>query len=145
MAREPRFIDEYLLYLLARASHTVSAEFHKVLRTQDVGVAEWRVLATLHGSGGESVGVLADACLMQQPTMTKTLDRMAREGLVERGVDAGDGRIVRVRLTEQGAVAAAGLVDAARAHEATVIARMRPGEAATVKALLHGLLARHGG
>lgn len=144
VTREPRFIDEYLLYLLARASHVVSAEFHRVLRAKGVAVAEWRVLATLSGGEGESVGALAAACLMQQPTMTKTLDRMAREGLVTRGADPGDARVVRVRLTDQGAAAATGLVEAARAHEAAVIARMAPGEAARAKALLRGLLARHG-
>jgi DNA-binding MarR family transcriptional regulator len=120
------FIEGYLLYLLARASHALSAEFHPRLRRLGVSVAEWRVLATLSGTGssaggtprGETVGALAAACLMQQPTTTKLLDRMERAGLVARVADPGDRRRVTVVLTEAGRRRVAGLLEAARAHEA---------------------------
>ena len=79
-----RFVDDYLLYLLARASHALSAEFHGTLRKAGVSVPVWRVLATLSGSPGETVTGLAEACLLQQPTMTKLLDRMVRDGMVKR-------------------------------------------------------------
>ena len=142
------FIQGYLLYLLARASHELSAEFHARLRRLGVSVGEWRVLATLSGprgerggeGGGETVGALAAACLMQQPTMTKLLDRMERAGLVARVGDAGDRRRVTVVITETGRLRVAGMLEAARAHEAEAMARLGPvGE--ELKAALRRLLA----
>jgi len=140
----PRFIDDYLLYLLARASHVVSAEFHEQLRRRGVSVPVWRVLASLIGSAGETVTHLAGACLLQQPTMTKLLDRMVRDGLVQRGQDLRDRRVVRVLLTPRGEALSADLAQAARLHEADLLARYPEAEALAIKDLLRAILARTG-
>jgi DNA-binding MarR family transcriptional regulator len=140
-----RFVDDYLLALLARASHAVSAEFHAQLRARGVGVPVWRVLATLSGlpkGQGETVTGLANACLLQQPTMTKVLDRMERDGLVRRHADMRDHRMVRLALTPRGEAMVADLLVAARAHEAEVLARHSPEEVEAIKALLRDLIAR---
>ncbi|MBW6398136.1 MarR family transcriptional regulator [Roseomonas sp. HJA6] len=137
----PRFVDDYLLSLLARASHVISAEFHDRLRARGVSVPVWRVLATLSG-GPETVTMLAEACLLQQPTMTKVLDRMERDGLVTRQQDARDRRLVRVHLAPKGEAMLNDLLTAARAHEAEVVAR-HP-DVAAIKDLLRSLIARQG-
>ena len=136
-----RFVDDYLLSLLARASYVVSTEFHDRLRARGVTVPVWRVLATL-SSGPETVTALAEACLLQQPTMTKVLDRMERSGLVTRQQDDRDRRLVRVHLAPKGEVMLGELLAAARAHEAEVVAR-HP-DAAAIKDLLRALIARQG-
>jgi DNA-binding MarR family transcriptional regulator len=139
-----RFIDDYLLYLMARASHLISSEFHQELRRRGVSVPVWRVLASLVGSPeGETVTGLAEVCLLQQPTMTKLLDRMVRDGLVQRTQDGRDRRVVRVALTDRGAAIAQELIKAARQHEASVLARQPPEEAAILKDLMRGILERH--
>jgi DNA-binding MarR family transcriptional regulator len=137
-----RFIDEYLLYLLARASHLISSEFHELLRRRGISVPVWRVLASLVGSQGETVTGLAETCLLQQPTMTKLLDRMVRDGLVKRMQDTRDRRVVRVALTTRGEVMATELVQLARQHEAEVLARHPEAEAMAIKSLLRGIVAR---
>lgn len=138
----PRFIDDYLLYLLARASHLISSEFHEQLRRRGISVPVWRVLASLVGSSGETVTGLAETCLLQQPTMTKLLDRMVRDGLVRRMQDTRDRRVVRVALTTRGEMMATDLVQAAKAHEADVLARHPEAEAMAIKNLLRGIIAR---
>ena len=121
MEESPRFVQDYLLALLARASHAASADFHARLRARGVAVPVWRVLATLHGAqAGVAVGDLAATCLMQQPTMSKLLDRMAADGLVRRH---RDGRQTRIQPTPAGDALAAELVAEARAHEAALLAR----------------------
>lgn len=138
-----RFIDDYLLYLLARASHLVSSEFHQELRRRGVSVPIWRVLASLIGSErGETVTGLAEVCLLQQPTMTKLLDRMVRDGLVTRTQDARDRRVVRVALTSQGETLATDLIRAARQHETTVLSRFPDMETAQLKSVLRSVLER---
>lgn len=137
----PRFVDDYLLSLLARASYVVSSEFHDRLRARGVTVPVWRVLATLSG-GAETVTALAEACLLQQPTMTKVIDRMERDGLVRREQDGRDRRLVRVNLAPRGEAMVGDLLGAARAHEAEVVAR-HP-DAGAIKDLLRALIARQG-
>ena len=136
------FVEDYLLYLLARASHVLSGEFHQQLRRRSVAVPVWRVLASLSGSTGETVTGLAEVCLLQQPTMTKLLDRMARGGLVSRAQDPRDRRLVRVALTPDGEAKAAELAAAAERYDAEVLAR-HP-EVEGIKAVLRDIVARPG-
>jgi MarR family transcriptional regulator, organic hydroperoxide resistance regulator len=139
---DARFIDDYLLYLLARASHLISAEFHEQLRRCGISVTVWRVLASLVGSSGETVTGLAETCLLQQPTMTKLLDRMVRDELVRRSQDTRDRRVVRVALTARGEMIASELVQAAKQHEAEVLARHPEAEAMAIKNLLRAIVIR---
>lgn len=136
------FVEDYLLYLLARVSHVLSGEFHQQLRRRSVGVPVWRVLASLSGSRGETVTGLAEVCLLQQPTMTKLLDRMVRDGLVTRAQDARDRRVVRVALTSKGEALAEELIRAARQHEISVLARYPEMDSMRLKALLRSVLER---
>jgi DNA-binding MarR family transcriptional regulator len=141
MASQPRFVEDYLLYLLARASHAASAGFHARLKERGIAVPVWRVVATLHGAeAGETVGALAEACLMQQPTMTKLLDRMAEDGLVKR---RREGRQTRILLTRAGEKLAAELIPEARRHEAALLDR-HADSAPALKALLRGIVAPSG-
>jgi DNA-binding MarR family transcriptional regulator len=141
---EADFVDDYLLYLLARASAGASAQFHAVVKARGVSVLEWRVLGQL-SSGPATVSLLAERALSQQPTLTKVLDRMAAQGLVARLEDVADRRRVHVRLTDKGQRLAAELVPLAREHEARVLAGYSPREAAALKRTLRTLIARTGG
>ena len=137
VTESPRFVEDYLLALLAQASHAASADFHARLKARGVAVPVWRVLATLHGAGeGATVGQLGKICLMQQPTMSKLLDRMAAEGLVAR---QRQGRQTRIALTEVGAERAESLIAEARVHEAALLARHAEA-APALKALLRGII-----
>jgi len=137
VTQSPRFVEDYLLALLAQASHAASADFHARLKARGVAVPVWRVLATLHGvADGATVGQLGQSCLMQQPTMSKLLDRMAAEGLLAR---TRQGRETRIALTAKGATLADSLVAEARAHEAALLARHAEA-APALKALLRAII-----
>jgi DNA-binding MarR family transcriptional regulator len=134
--------QEFLPDLLARASHVAVEGFAAALRERGVSLPVWRVMAALSARPGESVTRLAEVCLLQQPTTTKLLDRMARDGLVARVPDARDRRIVRVALTPEGEAMAAGLLALAGRHEAEVLARHPQADA--VKPVLRDIVARFG-
>jgi DNA-binding MarR family transcriptional regulator len=135
-------VGPFLPDLLARASHAVTQGFAEELRGRGASLPVWRVLAALHASPGLTVTALAEACLLQQPTATKLLDRMARDGLVARAPDARDRRLVRVVLTPDGEAMAAELVAAAERYEARVLARHPQAEG--IKAALRDIVARSG-
>ena len=137
-----RFIDDYLLYLLARASTLVSGQFHTRLKPHGIDVAEWRILTTLSDGDGLTVGQLAEIVLFQQPTLTKIADRMEALGLVERQRDSKDRRIVRVFIKPAGREKVAGLMDDARRHEAEVLSDYTAAESAALKDMLRTLIDR---
>ncbi len=128
--------------LLARASHVVIQGFAEELRRRGTSLPVWRAIAALLARPGETVTGLAQACLLQQPTMTKLLDRMVRDGLVARAPDARDRRLVRIALTREGEAKAAELAAAAERHEAEVLARHPRAE--EIKAVLCDIIARSG-
>ena len=128
--------------LLARAAHAVNQGFVEELHRRGTTPPVWRVLAALLARPGETVTGLAKACLLQQPTMTKLLDRMVGDGLVARAQDARDRRVQRITLTPEGEAKAAELVAVAERHEAEVLAR-HP-EAEGIKAALRDIIARSG-
>ena len=67
--------------------------------------ARWRLLIALRfqsSGSGASIGELADHLDVKEPTVTATVDRAQKDGLVERRKDPADGRVVRVVLTERG-------------------------------------------
>ena len=128
--------------LLARASHAVVQGFAEELRRRGTSLPVWRVMAALLARPGLTVTGLAEACLLQQPTATKLLDRMARDGLVARAPDARDRRVVRIALTPDGEARATELLAAAERHEAGILTR-HP-QAAGIKAVLRDIITRSG-
>jgi DNA-binding MarR family transcriptional regulator len=133
-------VDDYLSYLLARASHLVASEFHQEVRAAGLTVLEWRVLATLASGTQHSVGSLADRVLAQQPTVTKLLDRMARAGTIERIAANGDRRRSMVRITAAGRAAIAPLLERSKQHEAARFAALNAREAQVLKGALRKLI-----
>jgi 3-hydroxy-9,10-secoandrosta-1,3,5(10)-triene-9,17-dione monooxygenase reductase component len=122
------FAEDYLSYLLSRAAHIVASDFHKKLKSWKLTIPEYRVLACLTGAEGKSVGDLAAMAIMEQSRMTKILDRMQRQGLVERRPDEGDKRRVLIHLTDPGRKRAQPVLRAAKAHEADMLAPLTPEE-----------------
>lgn len=132
-----RFTDDYLLFLAAQASASLSAEFHGWLAARGVPVSTWRILASLHPDAALTIGELATMCLTKQPTMTRMVDRLAASGLVARREDKADRRRVSVSLTAEGLRMAEALVTEAKAHEARALP---PAKAAALKRLLRALI-----
>jgi len=141
-ARGGRFVDDYLPYLLARASFLVSERFHVHLRPAELAVPEWRVLSSLSDGGGLSVSALARITLYKQPTMTKIIDRMVARGLVRRAASSSDRRKVLVFATEDGHALVAGLLVKAKHQEEETLRSYAPGERAALKHMLRTLIAR---
>jgi DNA-binding MarR family transcriptional regulator len=67
--------------------------------------AQHQLLLAVRGSataGGPSIGEVADALLVKPHTAGELVDRLARQGYVERVRDTEDHRRVRLRLTTAG-------------------------------------------
>ena len=140
MITEPGFVDDYLAYLLARASHLISSEFHAVVKASGLSLMEWRVMASLSGKDALSVGELADIVLAKQPTVTKLVGRMAEAGWVQRVDAPHDKRQSLVSLTPAGRRKVKPLLGQAQAHEAQVMADIGVSEVAQLKRVLERMI-----
>jgi len=88
--------------LLQRAARLHRAKMAEAL--QDLGLfpGQEQVLTLLDKEDGRTVGDLADALEVKPPTVSKTLQRLAAQGLVERREHDGDARKSRVVLSAEG-------------------------------------------
>ncbi len=142
--RERWVVDDYLSYLLARASHVVQTGFHLEVRAAGLTVLEWRVLATLAGGHAYTVGQLASIALAQQSTVTKLLGRLEAEGRVARSDGEVDRRQSLVRITPAGKAALGPLLARSKRHERSTVGRLDDREAASLKSALRKLIAGEG-
>ena len=140
--RQGAFVDDYLSYLLARASHAVYKEFDREVRAAGLNSLEWRVLATLSDGDGLTIGELAREVIAQQPTLTKLVLRMESAGLLERRASADDGRKTLVYESRRGREIVAPLLAASKRHETMVLASFKPEDVKALKTILHGLIVR---
>ena len=134
------FVDDYLAYLLARASHCVSGEFHQVVQDSGLTLMEWRVMASLSGKPSLSIGELTAIVLAKQPTVTKLVGRMAEAGWVRRVDAPHDKRQSLVSLTARGQRKVQPLIDKALAHEAGVVQQLGDAQVLQLKRLLERLI-----
>jgi DNA-binding MarR family transcriptional regulator len=86
---------------------TAHAEIMRQLAEEDVwrevSIREYDVLYTLSKCREPiRLGELNRRVLLSQPALSRMVDRLVERGLVRREADAGDGRSIRLSLTDEG-------------------------------------------
>ncbi|WP_321396195.1 MarR family transcriptional regulator [Emcibacter sp.] len=95
-------LDDYPLYNLNRTSATYVAEMSQALKNVDMDQTQWRVLCLLGDENPSMVRELARRGVIKMSTLTRMLERMERDGLVERKAWEQDKRNVQVFITDKG-------------------------------------------
>jgi DNA-binding MarR family transcriptional regulator len=93
-------------------------------------------LATLERSGPSRLTSLAAKEGVTQPAMTQLIARLQESGLVSRTADPADGRVVQVRLTDEGRAILARRRAVRAERLAEILARLSPEEQAALGAAL---------
>jgi DNA-binding MarR family transcriptional regulator len=137
-------ITEHLAYLLAQASREINRQLDARLRQEGVPVEQWRILKVLSDGKGHSMGELADAVLLNHPTLTKMIDRMASDALVYRLQDADDRRKVLMYCSDRGKALAQRLNLLAHSQEEHIAENYGNRATEDLKRLLESLIERAG-
>lgn len=95
-----------------------------------------QVVQVLAAAGTMTMGDLAALLRVRPPTASKTVTRLAALGIVERRAEAGDGRIVRVRLTEAGLAKAQAIEQIQEEVEAELLDHLDKGDRRRLRKLL---------
>lgn len=135
------FVDDYLAYLLARASQKISNEFHATVEENGLSLMEWRLMASLWANNQSSIGELTDIVLAKQPTVTKLVGRMVKAGWVTRAGASDDKRRSLVSLTEKGKLKVSPLIEQAKDHEKMICSNIGGDEMKSLKTILKEIIA----
>lgn len=127
-------------YLINRIAACYNNRMTEELRVRGLTVARMRALAVLSVQPGLTVNELAVYAVMEQSTMSRTLDAMAVAGLVERRSRAADGRVREVALTESGRTLFLEVWPLMRDAEARMLVGLDLEERATFIAMLRKIL-----
>lgn len=92
----------YPFYLVTRLSSRYYACMEAVLKDIGMDVPRWRVLLILNEIRVASVSEIAAHAVSKLPTMTKTVQRLEKDGLVRTTSRQTDGRVTEVALTARG-------------------------------------------
>ncbi|WP_375410343.1 MarR family winged helix-turn-helix transcriptional regulator [uncultured Methylobacterium sp.] len=96
-------------WALVQAARLHRSRIGDRLAALDLFAGQEQVVQALAMAGTMTMGDLAATLRVRPPTASKTISRLAALGFVERRAEAGDGRVVRVRLTEVGLAKAAAI------------------------------------
>ena len=96
-------------WALVQAARLHRSRIGDRLAALDLFAGQEQVVKALAMAGTMTMGDLAATLRVRPPTASKTISRLAALGFVERRAEAGDGRVVRVRLTEVGLAKAAAI------------------------------------
>lgn len=97
-------VQEEVALSLLRTADYVAVPVAEVLRNASLSTSQYNVLRILRGAGDEGLacGEIAERMLSRDPDLTRLLDRLETRGLVERGRDTRDRRVVLASITEAG-------------------------------------------
>ncbi len=98
-------LQNYAPYLINRIMGRYNASLREEMAAQGLTTAKMRALAVLSVIDGPLISELAVYSVVEQSTLSRTLDALAAEGLVRRETDSGDNRATRVFITGEGRAA----------------------------------------
>jgi DNA-binding MarR family transcriptional regulator len=112
-----RWLGKFVPYLIYRITSQHDRLLRKRLRRSGINIARWRVLAVLQDNGRMNISQIVDRTIIEQPTVSRIVDQLEREGLAFREICDEDSRFVQVMLTEAGEQAFKEIYPVATKHQ----------------------------
>ena len=97
-------VEEELILNLERTTAVLRRPFDELLKAHAISRTQYNVLRILRGAGSEGLGCgkISERLITYDPDITRLLDRLEREGFVERRRDQVDRRVIVTRITGKG-------------------------------------------
>ena len=94
--------ESSLPMMLYQTLDAVMPPFRAIFARFGLTEQQWRVLRMLWEQDGKPLLALAEQTLIQAPSLVGVVDRLQRDGLVQRRRSRQDRRVVRICLTSRG-------------------------------------------
>ena len=115
------WLEKYVPYLIYRITNQLNKNLRKRLRPSGINIARWRVLSVLKDHGRMKIGQIVNRTIIEQPTVSRIVDQLEREGLALRETCDEDLRFVQVVLSRAGEKAFSEFYPAAIEHQAQAL------------------------
>ncbi len=135
----PTAVD-LLPYLMNRLTSKINRMWLLELRPHGLTIPRWQVLSILTVMDGCRVGELAEMAGSEQAVLSRVVDQMQRDGLVERKPAAADSRATEVWITEAGRSIYERLLPQAALHVDRLVSAFAEGEASQLAQSLEKML-----
>lgn len=129
-------LERTLPYLLNRAGVRIGLAFSGEIARHDIGLPEWRILASLLGREWQTVSELASHTSAELSRVSRLVSGLEGRGLLKRKASGVDARAVELALTAKGRLLAQQIVPLAQLYERVALAGMEPEEIDVLKSLL---------
>jgi DNA-binding MarR family transcriptional regulator len=96
-------VDNFICFALYSAGHAFTRLYKPLLDPLGLTYPQYLVMAVLWEKDDQPVGEIGEKLLLESSTLTPLLKRLETAGMVRRTRDRDDERVVRIRLTPEGA------------------------------------------
>ena len=134
-------LDRHIFYLFGQIYGRRDQQLAKSLRPFRLSVPQWRVMAALVDLGTCTINRLSDLTVVDRTTLSRTLDRMERNGLVARKRVEADKRSYEMRLTAAGRAMLRRIWPVMSYHNTRAIAGLSEREMAQLRAIIEKMIA----
>lgn len=135
-------LDEFLPYLLNVLASRVSSDLATVYAARfGISIPEWRVIAHLARNREVSVREIRRRVDMDKSKVSRAAARLEEAGLIEKRVNTGDRRLVKLSLSRKGRRLYDEIAPLALAYERRLVSILSPAEAAAFRGIVDRLLA----
>jgi len=134
-------LERHIFYLFGQIYGRRDQQLAKSLRPFRLSVPQWRVLAALVDLGTCTINRLSDLTVVDRTTLSRTLDRMEKNGFVARKRVEADKRSYEMRLTAAGRAMFRRIWPVMSYHNARAIAGLSEREMSRLKAIIKKMIA----
>jgi DNA-binding MarR family transcriptional regulator len=141
--RTPRQVANAEAHIaIVKASTRLMDEFSAIVKPVDLSSSQYNVLRILRGAGpeGATCGEVVGRLIQRDPDVTRLLDRLEKRGLIERGRDLEDRRVVRTRITQSGLDLLASLDDAVNDLHDRLVGSLNDKQVADLRRLIEQII-----
>ena len=139
-----RSLQERVVINLMRTTRAVEESWIQYLkRREGISQSQYNILRILRGARPKAVKIseIADRMITRDPDVTRLVDRLIKQGLVQRERDSEDRRVVLVEITGAGLAMLARLDGPAGDYTDGAMAGLKPQQLRTLDTLLNELRA----
>lgn len=96
--------EEKAFLAVLRSADRMEMQLEDMLKPHGLSSTQYNALRILRGAGAQGLACreVGERMINRDPDITRLLDRMSRSGLISRGHDRKDRRVIRVRITASG-------------------------------------------
>jgi DNA-binding MarR family transcriptional regulator len=95
-------LSRFAPYLMNRIMGRWNADLQERMAGNDMSVVKMRTLAVLSVMSGLTINQLSVYAIIEQSTISRSLDAMEEQGFIRRETSASDGRVREIHITNKG-------------------------------------------